>query len=617
MRFKSAKVSGFQVFAVTGINTVSFGIVADDAAKRGLLGFAVERWDPTENERYIMPGFKVFPSLVSDPAEDLRVSTWEHPIQSFVWDDFTAKPGRKYEYSFRPLRGSPKNLDRSAKPFTIRIETEELYSLDDPKRSIGHDVFFNRGVASSQAYRRRFRNLPPNSPRLSPKERQAAFDWLTRDLDDALLKFIGRAKRGDTLLCCFYEFRYEPVADALAKAVRRGGVNVRLIVDAKDNSYTDKQGIFHPAFPREDNQRMLKKVSFPIKGHVIFRTAKPNDIQHNKFMVLLKPAGGRKRTMVAKEVWTGSTNISEGGLAGQTNVGHWVRSPEIAEQYRKYWEVLADDPGGKKGQSRGVVRKANDALRAQIQQSNAAPSSIEQIPAGISCVFSPRPSLDVLELYADMLDYDKARCSCVTLAFGVNELFKTQLRDNTSKSPLTFLLLEKRDKPTKRTLTTFVALNAKNNVYQAWGSYIQDPVYQWAQETNAQSLGLNQHVVYVHSKFMLVDPLGKDPIVVTGSANFSEPSTNANDENMLLIRADQRVADIYFTEFNRLFNHYYFRSVHEDARRNGAPAARRRDAQAASLFLDETPGWLKKYEPGGLRAKRLAVFSAMSGARQI
>jgi len=33
--------------------------------------------------------------------------------------------------------------------------------------------------------------------------------------------------------------------------------------------------------------------------------------------------------------------------------------------------------------------------------------------------------------------------------------------------------------------------------------------------------------------------------------------------------------------------------------------------------LDETPGWLNKYEAGGLRAKRLAVFSAMSGARQI
>ena len=38
---------------------------------------------------------------------------------------------------------------------------------------------------------------------------------------------------------------------------------------------------------------------------------------------------------------------------------------------------------------------------------------------------------------------------------------------------------------------------------------------------------------YVHSKFLMMDPLGDDPIVVTGSANFSDASTNSNDENML------------------------------------------------------------------------------------
>ncbi len=38
---------------------------------------------------------------------------------------------------------------------------------------------------------------------------------------------------------------------------------------------------------------------------------------------------------------------------------------------------------------------------------------------------------------------------------------------------------------------------------------------------------------YIHNKFMLVDPLGDDPIVITGTANFSRPSQTANDENML------------------------------------------------------------------------------------
>jgi hypothetical protein len=34
---------------------------------------------------------------------------------------------------------------------------------------------------------------------------------------------------------------------------------------------------------------------------------------------------------------------------------------------------------------------------------------------------------------------------------------------------------------------------------------------------------------------------------------------NANDENMLVIRGSTRVADIYLTEFMRIFSHHRFR----------------------------------------------------------
>ena len=118
---------------------------------------------------------------------------------------------------------------------------------------------------------------------------------------------------------------------------------------------------------------------------------------------------------------------------------------------------------------------------------------------------------------------------------------------------------------------------------------------------------LNHHVSYIHSKFLLMDPLGADPIVVTGSANFSEASTNDNDENMLIIRGNTRVADIYFTEFNRLFNHYYFRSVTE------ATAGEPQSVLDASLFLAEDDTWQLKYQPGSLRAKRIALYESMAG----
>src|SRR6185369_8089308 len=162
--------------------------------------------------------------------------------------------------------------------------------------------------------------------------------------------------------------------------------------------------------------------------------------------------------------------------------------------------------------------------------------------------------------------------------------------DNTSLSHIIFMLLEKQDQKNPRSTKEFVRIGIANNVYQAWGAFIKDPVYQWARETNTQLLNLNQHVAYIHSKFLLMDPLGDDPIVVTGSANFSKASTNDNDENMLVIRGNQRVADIYFTEFNRLFYHYYFRSVQERTRKMLSKAEKKKQDQK-SLFLDETDGW--------------------------
>jgi len=597
MRFKSARTDGFQVFAVTGVNTISFGITATAAARKGLLGFAVERADAKSGEKYFVYGMKVFPSVIPNPDESTRVSTFDHPIQSFVWDDFTAEDGRDYTYNFYPVRGKPKNLDHSAEPITIAVKTEKLFTKGK------HDIFFNRGVASSQAYARDFHNRKPDEI-ADPKERARALEWLSRSLDEALLAFIEQARPGDELLGCFYEFRYEPAARALAKAAK-DGVKLRLIVDAKDNSYTDKKGKFHEAFPRTENLAMLKTIKLPRKNYVL-REMRPNDIQHNKFMVLR-----RKSQELAAEVWTGSTNLSIGGVHGQTNVGHWVRDGDVAEAFRAYWTLLEDDPGADDGKT-AEGRAANKAFTTAVEDLSPTLAEEDEIAEGITPIFSPRAGLKMLDRYAAMLSDAKTH-ACITLAFGVGEQFRKSLLKHGSKDALTFLLLEKEDKPApnSKKKDEWLPINSKNNVYKAFGSFLQDAAYQFARETNARMLEFNSHVAYIHSKFMLVDPLGADPVVVTGSANFSDPSTRSNDENMLIIRGDRRVADIYFTEFNRLFFHYYYRSVVEltSRMRDDKP----RTPKDAPQFLKEDPKeWLASYAPGKLKDKRVAMYSGMA-----
>jgi hypothetical protein len=80
MRFKSEKTDGYQVFAVSGTNTISFGIDFKDADIKGLLGFAVERVDQQENQHYYMYGFKVFSSVIPHP--DKKTKSQPSTIQS-------------------------------------------------------------------------------------------------------------------------------------------------------------------------------------------------------------------------------------------------------------------------------------------------------------------------------------------------------------------------------------------------------------------------------------------------------------------------------------------------------------------------------------------------------
>ena len=104
--------------------------------------------------------------------------------------------------------------------------------------------------------------------------------------------------------------------------------------------------------------------------------------------------------------------------------------------------------------------------------------------------------------------------------------------------------------------------------------------------TREKLTGLNQHVQYIHTKYMLIDPLSSDPIVVSGSANFSTASSTANDENMLIVRGNTRVADIYLGEYMRLWAHYAFREW-------ATARAKERKAAGDTTPLEEEPWHLK------------------------
>ena len=58
-------------------------------------------------------------------------------------------------------------------------------------------------------------------------------------------------------------------------------------------------------------------------------------IRHNKFLVLI-----HRDEPVA--MWTGSTNISAGGVLGHSNVGRVIGDKSVALKFLDYWGRLAD-----------------------------------------------------------------------------------------------------------------------------------------------------------------------------------------------------------------------------------------------------------------------------------
>jgi phosphatidylserine/phosphatidylglycerophosphate/cardiolipin synthase-like enzyme len=190
----------------------------------------------------------------------------------------------------------------------------------------------------------------------------------------------------------------------------------------------------------------------------------------------------------------------------------------------------------------------------------------------------------------------------MTFAFGMNETFKNVYGKD--DDILRFALMEKEwnGKGKDAQIAAIRALQARPNVVIAIGNRIAVNNFdQWLEELDRISNDV--HVQWVHLKFMLVDPLSQEPIVVTGSANFSEASTRTNDENMMVIKGNTRVADIYLGEYVRLYSHYAFReAVQIFLERN--PGAKLEDMKQG--FLVEDADWTAPYFDPNDKSARMA-----------
>jgi phosphatidylserine/phosphatidylglycerophosphate/cardiolipin synthase-like enzyme len=260
-------------------------------------------------------------------------------------------------------------------------------------------------------------------------------------------------------------------------------------------------------------------------------------------------------------------------------VGHIVRDADVAGSFLRFWSELAADP---------VLDDLRDWTSA-----NSVFDPHAVAAEGVHTVFSPRHGFAPLDWYAQQ--FGAATTSGhITEAFGVTTVLEDALKAH-AEDGLHYVMLDRRDSHQDEWA-------ASPRIVVAVGSSGgPSALSRWAKETLT---GFNPLVPYLHTKVILADPLSADPTVITGSANFSPGSTNSNDENMLVIRGDTDVADVYFTEFTRIFNHFYARWwASQLAAGNGEDRS----------FLDETDAWQAPYFTArNVKQLQRALYSSIS-----
>ncbi len=610
VRAKASK-DGLTLRVIAGANNVLLAMDLDEEKRKSCLGFSIERTDLDTGERRWIPNMIRFKSDALDaadiathvppvvgkgaavkkpkksskapPEEDApMVSTARAPIQKFRWGDYTLDPGKRYRYRVVARYGTAADIIRAGKEADRRRDFDSIaggVSVEvKTENNHAHDpaVFFNRGAAASRAYNLRYGdNDPTNIP--------DALWWLSRGLEEALISFIGQASDASFAIhAAIYEFQKPKLLQALKLAAGRN---------------VDVKVAYHARAKRLKNGKVDPKDKTAAKNNAAIRAAgitfaKPRDadpqgaIMHNKFVVLLKKDATGK--LVPMAAWTGSTNWTDGAIYGQLNVGHATYDGKVAAAYEAYFQLL-------------YANASADEMKKHTVALSPPPKDRASIAQGLTPIFSPQAKLDMIDLYAALCGDGKM--VMVSAPFALHPTIMAVFK-KTPKDTLRFLMADKPGSFGKPGTVKLLEHDPSNQV--AVAATLSTELHDFQGRLLEHEESFHHSGVHIHSKIIAIDPFGADPVLVTGSANFSNNSTRVNDENSLIIRGDTAIMDVYVTEFMRMFEHYWFRA-HLEGKTKGSKkkatkgASKAKAKQERLAGLAEDASWSDAYYTAGTK----------------
>lgn len=496
----------FRVKAYAGTNGVLLAIDLAEPRRKGLLGFAIEKQQGDKPWLFLFnsltfPGKDhTFPQFHATPSDAA-------PLQKFRWADYAVNPGVTIHYRVHLAYGTA-DAPQLGESLEVTVTTDNGL----PK---GQSVIFNRAVAASQAFQRKFADLDAllSVNKTLPIEEwpDAPRQWLENGLLARLLGFIERAVDGHWALdIAIYEYQLQAIVDAVNAAFERG-VKVRVLYHAQPGEDTTAL-----------NEASLEKIPAANK-----RGRVTHNIFHDKFMVLSRlDAAGQHQP---EAVLCGSTNFTANGVYRQANVVHVLDDARIGATYLQTFEQVWATPADV-GATRDWLTEHNPMQPDQ------------PLFAG----FSPRSGEGDLSEFIKIINAAKKDLLFVT-AFTLPDKILNALLGQPHDDILRYGL--------QNTVSSITGFHADRTAEFATTALLNTGLEGWLKENMKGQKGN----LLVHTKAIVVDFTSDSPTIISGSHNLSDAASNGNDENYLIIRGDTDLADRYGLELLRFYEHYRFR----------------------------------------------------------
>jgi hypothetical protein len=179
----------FRVKAYAGTNGVLLAFDLAEERKAGFLGFAIEQKESGKPWQWLLNNL-TFPGKAHTLPKWNATPSNLAPIQKFRWADYSIEPGTTCKYRVHLVYA---NLPGTGEALEIEVTTDDGKPKD-------HHVCFNRAVAASQAFGRKF----PEMDGLLLKNKNMSIeewpveprDWLENGLQKKIITCLERAKGG-------------------------------------------------------------------------------------------------------------------------------------------------------------------------------------------------------------------------------------------------------------------------------------------------------------------------------------------------------------------------------------------------------------------------------------